>query len=230
LSHVIKEIIKDISIDCVIFGYERNVLEILLIKRARKPEKNRWALPGGFIKKGELIVNAVARILQATTGISENIYLEEVGIFDELDRFPLRRVFTIAHFALVSPVHYQITTGIDTTDIRWFELNKLPRLPFDHNKIIDSALAKLRTRVRERPIGFELLPQKFTLPQLQSLYEEIIRKKIDKRNFRKKILGMNLIKATNERESNNKRRPAQFYRFDKLNYDKLKKKGFIFEL
>jgi len=230
LSHILKEIIRYISIDCVIFGYERNVLEILLIKRARYPEKGRWALPGGFIKKGELIKDAVQRILSATTGISDDIYLEEVGIFDDIDRFPLWRVFTMAHFALISPENYHITTGIDTMDIRWFELSKLPHLPFDHKKIIGAALDKLRTRVRHRPIGFELLPKKFTLPQLQSFYEEIIGKKIDKRNFRKKISGMNLIKATNETKKNNKRRPAQLYRFDKANYDKLKKKGFNFEL
>jgi 8-oxo-dGTP diphosphatase len=229
MSHILKEVIKNISIDCVIFGFEKSVLEILLIKRARNPHKGQWALPGGFIKKDELVEDAAKRILQVTTGVSD-IYLEEIAVFDQVDRFPLWRVFTIGHFALISPEHYKLTTGIDTIEVKWFRFNKLPELHFDHKHIIEVALNKLRSRVRHKPIGFELLPEKFTLPQLQTLYEVILGKKLDKRNFRKKILKMNLLKRLKEKDQNNIRRAAYLYKFDKHNYNKLKDNGFIFEL
>lgn len=229
MSHILKDVIKNISIDCVIFGFENSTLEVLLIKRAIKPAKGMWALPGGFIKKGELIKDAAQRILEETTGV-KNIYLEEITIFDKVDRYPLRRVFTIGHFALIKPEHYSLTTGIDTSEVKWVKLSELPQLPFDHNEIVEIALEKLRTRIRYRPIGFELLPEKFTLPQLQALYEVILDKKLDKRNFRKKLLSMNLLKRLKEKNKNFSRRPAFLYKFDKKNYERLKEKGFIFEL
>ncbi|MCX7797930.1 MAG: NUDIX hydrolase [Melioribacter sp.] len=229
MSHVLKDVIKNISIDCVIFGFDNSTLEVLLIKRAIRPERGRWALPGGFIKKNELVKEAAQRILEETTGI-KNIYLEEFAIFDAIDRYPLRRVFTIGHFALVKPEHYKLSTGVDTTEVKWFKLSEIPKLPFDHNQIIKVALDKLRTRIRYRPIGFELLPEKFTLPQLQTLYEVILDKKLDKRNFRKKLMKMNLLKKLKSISKNGKRRPAFLYKFDKNNYEKLREKGFIFEL
>ncbi len=229
MSHILKEIIKNISIDCVIFGFEKQCLEVLLIKRAIKPSKGQWALPGGFIKKNELIEHATERILNDTTGVKD-IYLEEVAVFDGIQRYPLWRVFTIAHFALISPKHYALKPGIDTTGVKWFKLDELPELPFDHKEIIELSLIKLRTRVRYRPIGFELLPEKFTLPQLQKLYEIILDKRLDKRNFRKKLLNMNLLKKLKEKEDGYKTRAAHLYKFDKINYTKLKDKGFIFEL
>ena len=229
MSHILKDIVKNLSIDSVVFGFENQNLEVLLVKRAIKPNKGKWALPGGFIKKREKIVDAGQRILEETTGI-KNIYLEEVGVFDEIDRFPLRRVFTIAHFALVSPENYALHPGIDTSAVQWFRINELPILPFDHEQILHAALDKLRTRVRYKPIGFELLPEKFTLPRLQKLYEVILGKKLDKRNFRKKITKMNLLKKLNEKDKGNIRRAANLYKFDKNTYNKLKEKGFIFEL
>jgi 8-oxo-dGTP diphosphatase len=229
MSHILKEIIRNISIDCVIFGFEKQCLEVLLVKRAINPSKGQWALPGGFIKKRELIEHATERILYETTGVKD-IYLEEVAIFDKIHRYPKRRVFTIAHFALVSPEFYSLTPGVDTTAVKWFRLNELPRLIFDHKEIIELSLSKLRTRVMYRPIGFELLPEKFTLPQLQKLYEIILGKKLDKRNFRKKLTNMNLLKKLSEKEGGNKTKAAHLYKFDKHNYNRLKEKGFIFEL
>ncbi len=228
MSHILKDVIRNLSVDCVIFGFENHSLEVLLIKRARKPSIGRWALPGGFIKKEELVDDAANRILQETTGI-KNIYMEEVAIFDKVDRYPKWRVFTLGYFALISPEKYLITTGIDTKEVKWFKISDLPKLPFDHQDIFNTSLEKLRTRVRYRPIGFELLPKKFTLPQLQKLYEVVLGKKLDKRNFRKKISGMNLIINTNEIDIKNKRK-ATLYMFDKKNYNKLKREGFIFEL
>ena len=229
MSHVLKDVVRNLSIDCVIFGFENSSLEVLLVKRAINPEKGKWALPGGFIKKDELIEDAAQRILKSTTGVS-NIYLEEIGVFDKVNRFPKWRVFTIAHFALISPEHYALMPGIDTSDVKWHKIKDLPKVVFDHDEIIQTALEKLRIRVRRKPIGFELLPDKFTLPQLQKLYEAILGKKLDKRNFRKKIMKMNLLKNLKEKETDNIRRAAALYRFDKHTYNKLKQNGFIFEL
>jgi len=229
MSHKLRDVIKNISIDCVIFGFEKSKLEILLVKRAINPMKGKWALPGGFIKKDELVNDAAQRILEETTGV-KNIYLEEIGVFDSINRYPLWRVFTLAHFALINSEQYSITAGKDTSDVKWFGLDELPTLPFDHKAIIEFALDKLRTRVRFKPIGFELLPIKFTLPQLQKLYESILGKDLDKRNFRKKLSKMNLVKKLKEKDQNNKRRAAFLYKFDKLTYNKLKENGFNFEL
>jgi 8-oxo-dGTP diphosphatase len=229
MSHILKEIIKNLSIDCVIFGFEKGNLEVLLIKRAIKPFQGRWALPGGFIMKNESVEAAAQRILKVTTGV-EDVYLEEVGVFDGINRYPFWRVFTIAHFALVSPEKYLLKPGVDTSAVQWFKLSELKDLPFDHNEILEAALSKLRTRVRYRPIGFELLPEKFTLPKLQRLYEVILGKKLDKRNFRKKLMKMNLLKKLKEKEKGNTRRAAFLYRFDKHSYNKLKDNGFNFEL
>ncbi len=229
MSHVLKEVLKNISIDCVVFGFENSSLEVLLIKRARKPFKNCWALPGGFIKRKELVEKAAERILYESTGIKK-LYMEEVSIFDGVYRFPDWRVITIGYFALVSPEKYKLTTGIDTTDVKWIKLSEVHELPFDHNKIIEIALSKLRTRVRYRPIGFELLPNKFTLPRLQMLYEVILGKKLDKRNFRKKIMKMHLLKSLKEKDKNNSKRAASLFQFDKQTYNKLKNNGFNFEI
>jgi len=229
MSHNIKEIIKNLSVDCVIFGFERGCMEVLLIRRAINPQKGMWALPGGFIKKGEQVLDAAQCVLKVTTGVDDR-YLEQVGIFDRIDRYPLWRVFTIAHFALISPKHYALVPGIDTSEVRWFKLSELPELVFDHQEIIDSALTKLRSRIRTRPIGFELLSKKFTLPQLQRLYEEILGHEIDKRNFRKKVLKLNLLKKLKEVHKTKKGRSAALFMFDKVNDNKLKEDGFIFEL
>jgi 8-oxo-dGTP diphosphatase len=229
MSHKLEDVIKDFSVDCVIFGFEKSVLEVLLIKRAIEPMSGMWALPGGFVKTDEHIQKAAERVLLETTGVEEP-YLEEITIFDDPKRYPLWRVISIGYFALISPEHYTLTAGPDTTEVRWVPLESLPELPFDHNEIIAGALEKLRRRVRSKPIGFELLPKKFTLPQLQRLYEVILGKTLDKRNFRKKLFPMHFVKKLNQKESNNKRRAAFLYQFDKMKYTQLKKKGFLFDL
>lgn len=229
MSHVITDVIGNLSIDCVVFGFEKSRLEVLLVKRAIDPSEGMWALPGGFIEIEERLAPAVDRILFATTGVRD-IYLEEVGVFDAVDRYPSRRVFSIAHFALVSPEYYSLAPGIDTSEVCWFDLADLPILPFDHREIIEAALLKLRKRVRNRPIGFELLQRKFTLPQLQSLYEAILGHNLDKRNFRKKILRLGVLKQLEEKDPDNKRRAACLYTFDMSAYDQLKEDGILFEL
>lgn len=229
-QHWLKGVIKNVSTDCVIFGFENSSLEVLLYKRAQNPSKGEWALPGGFLKQGELIEEAARRILKDTTGISK-IYLEEVGVFDQIDRFPSWRVFTIGYYALVSPENYElISSGTYTIEAKWFPIKKLPKLAWDHGYIVEVALEKLRRRVLNKPVGFELLRDKFTLPQLQTLYEVILGRPLDKRNFRKKIMKMGLLKKLNEKDPTGKKRPANLYKFDKRNYNKLVKKGFTFEI
>jgi 8-oxo-dGTP diphosphatase len=229
MSHVLKDVIKNLSIDCVVFGFERSRLQVLLIQRAISPCKGMWALPGGFVMRKERIRPAANRILKATTGV-RGIYLEEVGIFDRLNRYPPWRVFSVGHFALVSPEHYRLVPGIDTSAVRWFELSQPPDLPFDHREIIEAALDKLRKRVRQRPIGFELLPDKFTLPRLQSLYEAILGTPLDKRNFRKKIMRLGVVEQLKELDPESTRRAARLYRFDAKAYERLKEDGFLFQV
>lgn len=229
MSHKSEKIIDNLSIDCVIFGFDNKGLEVLLIRRAIDPFRGEWALPGGFVLKDEDIDNAAKRILTDTSGI-EDIFMEQFYVFGDLDRYPERRVITIGYYALVSPDKYNLHPGLDTSEVNWFPYDQIKKLPFDHNKIINTALGKLRIRVRRQPIGFELLPQKFTLPKLQLLYESILDTKLDKRNFRKKLLKMNLLSKLEEKEKDNVRRAANLYKFDKKNYKKLINKGFNFDL
>ena len=229
MSHDSKQIIKNLSVDCVVFGFENNNLEVLLIKRKRDPEKGRWALPGGFILHTETLDQAAVRILQETSNV-KNIYLEQVHTFSEITRFPTRRVITIAYFALINPEKHFVKPGIDTTDVRWQKVTDKIDFPFDHQNIFNSALSQLRQRVRYKPIGFELLPKKFSLSQLQSLYECILGEALDKRNFRKKILGLNMLIQLDDYQKDVSHRAARLYKFDSKAYDQLKKQGFNFQL
>ena len=192
MSHASNLIIKNISIDCVVIGFENNNLEVLLIKRKRNPEKGSWALPGGFVLKSETLDEAAVRILEETSNV-KNIYLEQVHTFSEIDRFPTRRVITVNYFALINPEKHFLKPGVDTTDVLWKKVNEKEKLPFDHDRILMKSLNQLKQRIRYKPIGFELLPKKFSLTQLQSLYECILNEKLDKRNFRKKILSLNML-------------------------------------
>ena len=229
MSHKSKDIVKNLSINCVVFGFEKGTLEVLLVKRDNHREKGKWALPGGFVIKNEDIDQAAVRILDETSNV-KNIYLEQVQTFGEVDRFPSRRVISIAYFALINPERHSLKPGIDTSDVQWYTVKSTPNMPFDHNKIFRSALIKLRKSIRYKPIGFELLPQKFTLTQFQNLYECIMDQKLDKRNFRKKLLSMNLLQKLDEQQQGVPHRAAQLFKFDIKTYKKLKKNGFSFEL
>ncbi|MCB0731862.1 MAG: NUDIX hydrolase [Ignavibacteriae bacterium] len=229
MSHTSKLIIKNLSVDCVVFGFENNKLEVLLVKRKRNPSKDSWALPGGFIKKSETLDEAAVRILEETSNV-KNIYLEQVHTFSKIDRFPLRRVISVAYFALVDPEKHYIKPGVDTTDVKWFSVNEPINFPFDHYDIFQRALKQLRQRVRSKPIGFELLPKKFSLTQLQNLYECILGEPLDKRNFRKRILSYNMLIPLNDYQKDVAHRAARLYKFDSKAYQNLRNKGFNFQL
>lgn len=221
--------LDSLSIDCVIFGFNEGELKILLIKRAGEPQKGKWALPGGFVGKNENLNDSAKRILEELTGL-KNIYMEQFHSFGDVKRYPLHRVVSIAYYALIKIDAYRIRPAANAEEVKWFPVSKVPRLVFDHNEILKEGFERLQNNVKYHPIGFELLPEKFTLTQLQSLYEAVLGKELDKRNFRKKILSMDLIVKLNESQTNVAHRAARFFKFDKKRYQELQSSGFIFEI
>lgn len=222
-------IIEPLSVDCVIFGFEEAILKVLLIKRSIDPSKGMWALPGGFIRYDENIEDASLRVLREHTGV-KGLYMQQLGAFGDVNRFPDKRVITLVYYAFVKPGQYNINPGQDASDARWFDVYSLPELPFDHNKIIDTVLNRLRRDVKYKPVGFNLLPDKFPLLRLQELYEAIYGAKFDKPNFRRKIMKMNLLVELDEKQTGVAHRSARLFKFDKNRYDSLTEKGFIFEM
>lgn len=218
-----------LATDCVIFGFDGGELKLLLIEREKEPFKNKWALPGGFVFMEETTEECAKRILLEKTGV-KHMFIEQLYTFSDTDRDPRERIVSVAYYALVNKHQYELIAGRDTIKAEWFELSKLPKLAFDHGKIVKMAIQRLKGKVSYQPIGFELLDEKFTLSQLQTLYEAILETPIDKRNFRKKILGMSFLKGLEEKEQNVARKAAQYYSFDKKAYKELTQKGFHFEL
>lgn len=223
------EVMNAITIDCVIFGFDQGTLQVLLAKHATGIKKGEWALPGGWIKQTESIDSAANRLLEELTGL-ENIYLEQLKAFGAPDRFPLGRVITIGYYALIKREDYKVKAGSTASEVSWFQLDEIPNLIYDHNHILNESLEKLKLRVRHAPIGFELLPEKFTLLQLMQVYEQVLNKKLDKPNFRRKILGMKLLVALKEKQKNVSHRAANLYQFDKKRYKELSDNGFNFEV
>lgn len=217
-----------VAVDCIIFGFDRQELKLLCIKRDFEPEKGRWSLMGGFLKESEDIDQSAERVLYELTGL-DDIYLEQLQAYGERDRDPAGRVISIAYYALIDSVRFdkQISR---TYDARWFSLDHLPDLVFDHRVMVDKAIRRLQRKCRTQPVGFELLPEKFTLPQLQLLYEEIFGRAFDKRNFRKKILAMGILEKLEEKDKEGSRKGAYLYQFDKDKYDAMMNNGFNFEI
>jgi len=222
-------IIEALSIDCLIFGFKKNELDILLVQHGEGISKGKWALPGGWIKYNEDVDQAADRLLNDLTGVS-NIYLEQLKTFGNVNRYPTKRVITLAYYALVKPENYTLHPGFTASDAQWFKISDVPDLPYDHNEILAFGLKHLRHKVQHEPIGFNLLPKKFTLLQLQELYEAILQKKLDKPNFRRKLMKMDLLELCKEKQTDVSHRAASLYRFDKKTYDRLTEKGFTFEL
>ncbi|PHN05694.1 NUDIX hydrolase [Flavilitoribacter nigricans] len=217
-----------VAIDCIIFGFDKETLKLLLFKRKIAPFAGEWSLIGSFVQSGESVPEAAQRVLEESTGLN-NVYLEEMGSYSDLQRDPGSRVISIAHYALIRLDEHKQQL-VETHQARWFPYDDLPDLILDHQEMTQNALAKLRRKARYQPIGFELLPEKFTLPQLQLLYQAIYQKKLDRRNFRKKILSMKILEKLDEKDKTNSRKGAFLYRFDEKKYQELERKGMNFEL
>jgi 8-oxo-dGTP diphosphatase len=218
-----------LTTDCIIFGFDNYDLKILLIERAHEPYKDKWALPGGFVNMDETTEIGALRELYEETGL-KNVFIEQLYTFSDVDRDPRGRVVSVVYFALVKLEDYSIHAGDDASQAEWYSVNDLPELAFDHSLIIKVGLERLSGKIRYQPIGFELLPPMFTLTQLQNLYEVILQRELDKRNFRKKILKMNLLIPLEEKQKNVAHKAARYYKFDKIKYEELSKKGFNFEI
>ncbi len=218
-----------LTVDCVVFGLDEEDLKVMLIRRGGDPFKGRWALPGGFVRVDESVDAAAARELREETGIRD-VYLEQLYTFGDVHRDPRERVVSVAYYALCNLAGHQIAATTDADDAKWFAVGDTPRLAFDHDAILDMAVKRLQAKVRYEPIGFELLPPKFTLSQLQRLYEKVLGRPLDKRNFRKKIESMGIVVETGELQQDVAHRAARLFRFDEERYRKLKKRGFNFEI
>jgi 8-oxo-dGTP diphosphatase len=217
-----------VAVDCIIFGFDYKQLKLLLIKRNFQPQKGKWSLVGGFLDAEESLDQSALRILNNLTGLND-IYLEQLYTYGEISRDPGERVLSTAYYALINAEDYHLPINREST-AKWFQIDKIPNLVFDHNVMVDKALRRLKRKSLSQPIGFELLPDKFTIPQMQKLYEVIHQRELDKRNFRKKILSMGLLKKLDEKQKTDSRKGAYYYQFDKEKYDDLVGRGFHFEI
>ena len=220
-----------VTVDCVVFGadLEQRRLEVLLVRRKLDPFKGRWALPGGFVHMDERLDQAALRELEEETGLSK-VWLEQLYTFGEPGRDPRERVISVAYFALVKAGEQRLAAATDAAEAAWFPVAKTPPLAFDHREILETARVRLQGKVRYQPVGFELLPPKFTLTQLQRLYEIVLERPLDKRNFRKRVLAPRFLTPLEEREQGVSHRAAQLYRFDEKEYRRLSKTGYLFEV
>lgn len=229
MSHTYQYPRPAVTVDCVVFGLQGRRLRVLLIRRARPPFEGQWALPGGFVDMDEDLETSARRELQEETGLTD-IFLEQLYSFGTPNRDPRGRTISVAYYALVNTADHDPRADDDAAAAEWVDVEEARGLAFDHDEILAVALARLRGKVRYQPIGFELLPRKFTLSQLQQLYEVILERALDKRNFRRRILAMELLVPLNEKQTDVSHRAAQLYRFDKRHYRRLEQSGFVFEL
>jgi 8-oxo-dGTP diphosphatase len=205
-----------VAIDCIIFGHDEDGLKLLLIKRAFAPEKNKWSLMGGFLKPDETLDEAANRILKNLTGI-EGVYLEQLHVFSDIHRDPGARTISVAYFALVD-IHKYETQITDMYHAEWFPLNKKPRLIFDHDDMVRCAQKQLRYKAAQHPILFELLPERFTIPQLQNLFESVYESLLDNRNFTRKMMSTGLLIRLNGKDKSNSKKGAFLYKLDRRKY------------
>jgi 8-oxo-dGTP diphosphatase len=206
-----------VAVDCIIFGFDGQDIKLLLIQRGFEPEKGKWSLMGGFVEPDESVDVAAARVLQTLTGLKD-VYLEQLHAFGELHRDPLERVVSIVYFSLIDISKYEKQISHEY-HAEWFEFKKLPPLIFDHHRMIEKAKEKLRYKAAFHPILFELLPDRFTIPQLQNLYQEVYETVMDKRNFSRKVLSTGLLVKQKQKERTSSKKGAFFYRLDKKKYE-----------
>ncbi len=217
-----------VAVDCIIFGFDLNEVKILLFKRLIEPLKDKWSLIGRFLGESECLDNAASRVLFEYTGL-QDIYLNQLHCYSDPVRDPGGRVISVSYYALIKldKTKLLLTSKFQA---KWFDLNQKPSLILDHDQMVKDALDKLREVARQQPIGFELLPEKFTIPQLQLLYESLFGHKIDSRNFRKKILGQKILTKLDVKDFTNSKKGAYFYSFDVYRYNEKLKDGFIFSM
>lgn len=218
-----------LAVDAVVFGYEAGKITVLLIKRKYEPFKNKWAIPGGFIKDDESLEEAVERELFEETGVKIN-YLEQLYTFGQPNRDPRGRIVSIAYFGLIRPDTFKLFASTDAEDVQWFAIDELPQLSFDHKMILEIAINRLQAKITYEPIGFELLNKKFPFSDLEKLYTTLLGRAVDRRNFRKKILALNVLDELEEKVSKGSGRPANLFQFNEERYFLLKKEGIIFEV
>ena len=220
-----------LTVDCVIFGLDLNAasLRVALIERDIEPYEGSWALPGGFVREGESLEQAANRELQEETNI-ENVFLEQLYTFGAPKRDPRGWVVSVAYYALVAPEKHHVVADTDARRAEWFPIDALPELAFDHSEILQMALQRLRGKLSYAPIGFELLPEKFSIRQLQTLYEIVLGQPLDNRNFRKKIFSLDVLKELKEMQQGVAHRAARLYKFDEHKYKQLAKQGQHFEI
>ena len=204
------------AVDCIIFGFDGEVLKLLLIKRGFQPEKGNWSLMGGFVQDNESLDQAANRILKQLTGL-EGVYLEQLFTFGEPTRDPIERTVSVAYFALIDIQRYQTQLSSDY-QAEWFQLKRTPKLVFDHQEMLEQARKRIRYKAAMHPILFELLPTKFTIPQLQNLYECVFNTTIDKRNFSKRVLATGLLIKLADKDKAGSKRGAYYYQLNMQNY------------
>ena len=215
-----------IAVDVVLFTIQGRMLKALLVKRKRLPYRGAWALPGGIVGSDESVDTAALRELQEETNIG-NIYLEQLYTFGEPNRDPRGRVITVSYYALVNWQQFQLKAKQRVSEAQWFPVKRLPPLAFDHQRIVDYALERLRNKINYTTVGFQLLPRSFTLTELQGAYEVILSRRLDKRNFRRKMLQLRILKSTGDFKADGRQRPARMYTFTEPRVVKLQEKGII---
>lgn len=211
-----------VTVDCIVFGYRAGSLQVLLIKRGLAPFKGKWALPGGFVRIKETIDEAARRELEEETGL-RGVYMEQLYTFGEVNRDPRQRVISVAYFALINlSNNTNVKGGTDADEAQWFNVNEMPQLAFDHSHIVTMAVNRLRAKITYQPIVFELLPEKFIFSELENIYETILNTKLNRRNFRTKMMATGLIKELNEYRTDVSFRPPKLFKFNKARYAKNK--------
>lgn len=219
-----------LAVDAVVFGYQNNQLYVLLIKQKFGIAKGLWSLPGGFVLNNESLTQAVERELQEEAGIKVN-YLEQLYTFgDDVKRDPRNHTVSVAYFALVNPTKWTLKANTDAEDAQWFPITKIPKLAYDHKKIVKVGIERLKGKLTYQPIGFDLLEKEFPFSDLEHLYTTILGKEIDRRNFRKKMLSFDILQETKRMKKIGSGRPAKLFTFNKQKYNALVKEGFHFEI
>lgn len=215
-----------LAVDCIIFGFDGTTLKILLVKRGLEPEIGKWSLMGGFVRENQSIDDEAMVVLKKLTGLS-NIFMKQLYVYGEVNRDPISRVASVVYYALIN-IHTHDKNLLKEHGAQWFPVNQIPELIFDHKEMVNKALSALKADTQSRPIGFELLPKNFTIPQLKTLYDCITGKNHDVRNFSKKILSTGMLKKLDKKDFSTSKKGAYLYSFDSKRYQKLQKEGFTF--